>query len=129
MLVSLTWGCGFNRVKNTEGNDSTLVENPEGALAGLTRRAQKGDAQAMFEVGESYFLGQNGVEITPAEAYKWYSQAADKGNAYAKLRLSICYAKGYGATNDHAKADVLFKEAYHQLLPLAEKGDALARHL
>ncbi len=52
------------------------VEN--GQLSDIIARAEKGDAEAQYELGEMYEKGQ-GIEQNYAKALEWYRKAAEQG--------------------------------------------------
>ena len=56
--------------------------------------ADKGNADAMIQLGECYFHGR-GVNEDEKEAIRLFRKLADKGNTEAMLRLAECY---YGET-------------------------------
>lgn len=64
--------------------------------------AEKGDAEAQYELGVSYFLGV-GVPRDPVEAVKWFHKAAEQGDADAQCRLAYCYYHGKGVPQDKAE--------------------------
>lgn len=55
-----------------------------------------------------------------AEAVKWYSAAAERGNVSAQSWLAICYFNGLGVKQDYAEAAKWYGKA-------AEQGDASAQ--
>jgi hypothetical protein len=70
--------------------------------------AEKGDADAQFQLGVMYESGQ-GVPPNDADAIKWYRQAAEQDDAVAQFNLGVMYAKG-GAPN-HAEAALWYRLA------------------
>jgi TPR repeat protein len=85
----------------------------------LRERAEKGDAQAQYDLGLTYDKG-DGVPSDPTEAAKWYRKAADQGNAGAQVALGTRYATGRGVPKDYAEALKWYRKA-------AEQGDALGQ--
>jgi len=56
-------------------------------VLGLYRKAtERRDAAAMYEIGQLYLRGAN-VPKDPVEAFKWFSEAARRGNAAAARSL------------------------------------------
>jgi TPR repeat protein len=51
-------------------------------------QAMKGDARAQYYLGEMYERGL-GTSQNIDEAYKWYAKAAQKGDSWAKSKLSL----------------------------------------
>ena len=62
-------------------------------LKSLTALAEKGDARAQLEVGQTYYFG-TGVEQDDEEAVKWYRKAAIQGHRVAQYNLGEMYATG-----------------------------------
>ena len=69
----------------------------------LTKRAKRGNAEAQFNLGYSYFYG-DGVAQDYADAAEWFRMAAKKGYAAAQYNLAMCYDKGYGVEQNDAEA-------------------------
>jgi len=63
------------------------------------QKAEQGDAEAQYEVGRAYDLG-NGVVKNEQEAFKWYRKAAEQGHRTAESTLGALYASGKGVTKD-----------------------------
>ncbi len=80
----------------------------------LLDRAQKGDAQAQFELGVCYDFGY-GVYKNEVEAVVWYYLAAVLGHVEAQYFLGTCYDDGRGVDPDP-------KEAYSWYKRAAQKG-------
>ena len=74
--------------------------------------AEKGDADAQFELGIYYSVGIC-VKMDEATAKKWYLKAADQGHVAAR---STCLSEGYGVEKDLEKAGEVARQA-------AETGD------
>lgn len=89
-------------------------------LATLLELAEGGDAEAMFEVGYRYDIGQ-GVEEDNAAAVRWYRKAADLGNRDAMYSLGIRYAVGSGVEKDDVEALRWYRQA-------ADSGDSDAMY-
>ena len=69
-------------------NDNNINDTPESLLM----KAEHGDAEAQYRVGE-YYLGfdKNGTQRSLIEAEKWFRRAADQGNAPAQAALAWNY--------------------------------------
>ena len=52
----------------------------------LLEKAESGDAEAQYEVGNIYYFGK-GVPVDHEKANQWYRKAADKGHRYAERAL------------------------------------------
>jgi len=68
-------------------NDSEFDETLE--------KAQRGDAEAQYNLGEIYDKGK-GVPEDDTEALKWYRLAAEQGDAGAQYKLGVMYESGRG---------------------------------
>ncbi|MDQ2878373.1 MAG: SPOR domain-containing protein [Pseudomonadota bacterium] len=60
----------------------------EGAVAIWRKAAQAGDADAQFDLGQAYTLG-NGVSKDPAMALSWFGKAAMRGHVEAQTNYGI----------------------------------------
>ena len=65
--------------------------------------AEKGDAEAQYNLGVMYDLGV-GVPEDDREAAKWYRKAADQGDSSGQLHLGRMYYRGEGVPKDFVKA-------------------------
>jgi len=83
--------------------------------------ADKGDAEARYELGRAFFSGALGVAKDEAEAVKWFRKAAEQNVADAQFSLGVCYAIGQGVMKDDAEAVQWFRKA-------AEQNDADAQY-
>ena len=73
-------------------------------------RAQKGDAEAQYSLGNCYFYGF-GVAKDQHEAVKWLRKAAEQGYKPAQNDLGHCYYSGAGIERNQAEADKWWKKA------------------
>lgn len=69
----------------------------------LMRDALKGNAEAQYSLGWSYYHGE-GVLRDLREAVRWYALAADQGHADAQCNLGWCYYRGEGVAKDETEA-------------------------
>ena len=83
------------------------------------RRAQKGDAEAQFQLGARFALGE-GVVQSYEEAVKWYRKAARHNHASAQYALGVCYAEGLGVRQSLSKSEKWHHKAAKQGHPLAQ---------
>ena len=92
----------------------------KGAIELLTGEAKKGSAEAANALGELSLGGQGG-KVSPAEAARWFQQAADASYAPGMLNLGTLLKKGAeGVPADPDKASFLVHAA-------AEEGYAPAQ--
>jgi len=81
--------------------------------------ADRGDAEAQFNLGLMYMKGQ-GVAQNYEEAVKWYRLAAEQGTAEAQFYLGLMSELGTGVAQD-------FKEAQKWYWVAATQGNARAQ--
>ena len=88
--------------------------------ARLTRqRAEKGDANAEYELGRMYVFGR-GVPQDYAEAKSWFQKAADQGQVKAIYSIGNLYYYGDGVTQSYSDALVWYRKAADQGYKLGE---------
>lgn len=92
----------------------------EAGPAALREAAAKGDARALFEIGNRYMEGR-GVTADFTKAAQWYDISAGQGFAPAQYRLGNFNEKGLGMPRDLDKA-----KTWYQLS--AQQGNASAMH-
>ena len=90
----------------------------ETAFAAFKRSAERGDADAQFNLGAMYHFGQ-GVPQDQAEAANWYQEAAERGHVGAQATLGVFYQSGRGVPRDLVISQMWFTIA-------AMQGDELA---
>jgi TPR repeat protein len=90
-------------------------DNPRPA-AGLQQ-----DVQKLYQRGQDYFDGANGVSKDYKKAFKLYSEAAAKGYAPAQADLGYMYHKGLGVKKDEGKSFEFTRKA-------AMQGDVTAQY-
>jgi uncharacterized protein len=81
--------------------------------------AEQGDAEAQFNLGRMYTLGQ-GVQQEPAEALKWYRKAAEQGNGNAQWVMGISYDGGLDVAKDQVEAVKWYRKAAEQGISKAQ---------
>jgi len=96
--VGTSWGADFQ--KGVAAYDSGDFAT---ALREWRPLAEKGDADAQFNLGVMYSKGQ-GVPQDYKTAVKWYTLAAEQGVASAQTNLGWMYDKGYGVKQDNVYA-------------------------
>jgi len=77
----------------------------------LLESAQKGDADAQFELGKNYETGRIGLPKDLEQAQRWYHAAADQGDPYALASLGIMYNFGKGVRQDYVQAFMYYELA------------------
>lgn len=81
----------------------------------LLERAQKGEAEAQFELAKNYEGGRIGLPLDLAQAAHWYKQAAEQGEPYAEASLGLLYDFGKGVQRDYVQAYVWFERSASHL--------------
>lgn len=89
----------------------------DGAVAEWVTPAARGDADALFNMGQAYRLGR-GVPLDPKAAIDYYRRAADKGHVAATANLGITLWQQGRKT-----------EALSQLRTAADRGDLRAAYV
>ena len=64
-----------------------------------------------FDMGNRYFLGQQGEAQDREAAYHWYKSAADEGHAGAQHSLGLMYHFGQGVEKNTALAALWYAKA------------------
>ena len=72
------------------------------SLAEWHRQAQWGDAEAQYQVGVRYLLG-DGVPIDREKAASWWLKSAEQGYIEAQLQIGECFIDGSGVSQDVAE--------------------------
>jgi TPR repeat protein len=111
----LCGGVAFADVKT--GIDLWQAGNFAGAVKEWRTLADKGDADAQFNLGQAYKLGR-GVPADLGSAQSWYEKAAAKGHEQAQVNLGLLlFQRG-----DRAKAMPWIRKA-------ADSGDPRAQYV
>ena len=88
----------------------------------LMNRAEQGDANAQYDLGECYWNGTDGVTQDFRMAAYYYELAADQGHIEAIYSLGFCYANAKGVEQDPEWAEkLLIYAADHGSIPAARK--------
>ena len=112
---------GITIPKKTEIN-TQQTDNRQFAVQLYHEKAQRGDANAMYQLGVLYLNG-NGTIQDFEEAAKWFNSAADRNHTLAQYELGKMYRAGFGV-------DIDLKKSYMWLNLSAAAGSeraALAR--
>jgi TPR repeat protein len=100
-----------------EQDDAQTNEDSE--LEEILKSAEKGDAEAQFNLGRMYANGQ-GVDQSDTEALNWFRKAADQGYAKAQYGLGFMYYNGRSLDQSNANALKWYRKA-------ADQGNAEAQ--
>jgi TPR repeat protein len=82
-------------------------------------KAEKGDAQAQYNLGVCYANGE-GMMKDSEEAVKWLRKAADQNEAAAQVCLGYFYAMGDGVAKDQVESVKWYRKAAEQKNALAQ---------
>ena len=94
-IASGEWTGSVGEIEKIE--DSVMIN-------GLGAYYMKGtDADAMFNVGMSYYVGK-GISQDDVKAFEWYLKAAECGNVDAMNKVAECYKNGKGIGKNDSKA-------------------------
>jgi len=99
--------------KATEQGDAQAHKNSLSLVTTIRNNAAKGNAEAQFELGKLYYLG-NDVSRDYAQMLTWYGKAAAQGNAKAQNNLGVMYNSGTGVAKNGAQAFAWFSKAAAQ---------------
>lgn len=69
----------------------------------LQARAEKGEAEAQYLLGNAYQMGE-GVSQNDLQAIHWITKAANQGYVDAQFNLGMAYRGGYGVPQDYVTA-------------------------
>lgn len=116
-------------------NTDEMSGNVSSFLAELRAKADSGDAQSQFKLGQLYLKGQEGVSKDYAKALYWYRLAAKQGNANAQNGLGSIYSTlDYDALFPLEKRKIIwmpklnYAKALHWYRLAAKQGNAEAQN-
>jgi len=105
ILMLLVSGCSNQAVNQAPtGNQANQSSSDSAKISELKTKAEKGDAEAQYELGICYQAG-TGVPKDEKEGVRWFKLAADQGHAKAQFCLCNSYDFGVGT-------EVNYEEAY-----------------
>lgn len=118
-VIAFASGLSCN-VENGTKSNAKVAEKHSSNVHELRDKAENGDAEAQFSLGEIYFAGR-GVEQDYKEAVKWFRKATEQGNVTAQLAIGSMYLEGIGVEQDS-------KEGVKWVRMAVEQGDANAQN-
>ncbi len=80
------------------------------ALAELHKRAEKGDAQAQYDLGYHYYREKGHAY----EAFSWWKKAAEGGHVDGQINLAWCYETAMGCSKNLEDAKKWYDKAARQ---------------
>ena len=82
----------------------------EKKLQDLLDKAQSGDAEAQVELGLLYFNGGEFIAKDYANAFAFFSKAAEQGNTIGMNGVGVCLQNGYGVQKNEKEAVKYFNK-------------------
>ena len=79
------------------------------------KRANAGNGESMFRVGEYYFNGERGLQQDKAEGLKWYHRAVEAGSGMAAYCLGNFYEDGEPLEYFQKAAELDFIPAFYTI--------------
>jgi TPR repeat protein len=86
----------------------------------LQKHVDKGNAEAQYALGDSYFSGGYGLKQSSKRAFHFYELAAAQGDARAQSKLGFCYEMGEGVKINYTTAEQWYRRAAEQGHPPAQ---------
>src|SRR5437667_1616860 len=93
--------------------NATTVKHDQKSFEQIKTEAERGDADAEYELGRRYYTG-DGTPKDLVEAVKWVRKAADHGLAIAQGALGAHYFYGEGVPKDNTEAVKWYRKAAEQ---------------
>jgi len=87
----------------------------------IKKRVDKGDAEAIFHLGDKYYYGDHGFTNDVPQAIRLWTEAAELGLSTAHHNLGLIYYAGNVIKQDKPRG-------IHHWQQAAMKGDAASRH-
>lgn len=109
-----------SNIYTRRSHDTESVEHSASTLNAFNKGAERGDAEAQFQLGLCYSFGE-GVKQDKRKAFELYSKAAEQGHAIAQFNLGTMLLNGQDVAQDLNAAFMWFRKA-------AEQGDADAQY-
>jgi hypothetical protein len=98
---------GFVPAQATMGVLCAAVGRPDEAVHWWRQAAERGDAEAQFNLAQALATGR-GAPADAKAAFDWFLRAAESGLVVAQARLGILYATGEGVAADPIEAHKWF---------------------
>ena len=75
---------------------------------------------SMFHLGAIFYYGEGGYNIDYAKSFRYFKQAADKGNRQALYYVGLCYEYGRGVPKNMSKAKEYYSESCYTSVPSSD---------
>jgi len=105
--------------RDADGENAETKDEPHQDISSLLKEAEKGYADAQYELGKAYRDG-NQVDPDQVSAARWFRASAEQGYAKAQRHLGTAYAHGTGVAVDRTTAIMWLTLATEQGLVTAE---------
>jgi len=79
----------------------------EEELKRTKEKAENGNARSMYELGEMYENGNNGLVKDYEEAYKWYKKSSDAGDVMGTALVGECLLCGMGVERNQTEGLIM----------------------
>lgn len=109
-----------NNVPEFIEKKARTVVNQDSNLALLQREANAGNAEAQYQLGRMYDVGDK-LERDRQKAVTWFTSAANQGHAESQYRLAIAYLYGIGVTKNVSAGESWLTKAAEQNHPVAKE--------
>ena len=86
--------------KSKECEEEKDDKNQDKDFKGYLKKAENGDPEAQYKIGEMYDEGQE-VKEDKEKAFKWYMKSAEQGFAEAQYWIGISYDLGICGVNEN----------------------------
>jgi hypothetical protein len=125
VFVLLVLQCSSIDPQLASGQQSGQLTDANSLFDVVKPRAEAGDPQAQYLLGEAYSKGL-GVSMDYREAAIWWTRAAEQGLPAAQYDLGRIYKHGSGVPRDYGQSVKWYRKAANQGLAVAENDLALA---
>jgi uncharacterized protein len=95
LMTMLSSTASFGQAPATSGDQPKLS---------LQERAERGDADAQFNLAKMYESGRSGRKRDYSQAEHWHRKAAEQGDPYAQASLGILLRFGKGVAQNYVEA-------------------------
>ncbi|MGD0078629.1 MAG: tetratricopeptide repeat protein [Sedimentisphaerales bacterium] len=102
---------GINTI-NSNADESNSIPSDPNSIQSLIEKANKGDANAQYMLGDRYYHGKD-VKHDHNEAIKWFTKSAQQGRVDAETYIGIIYSEGPTVKDWNEAAKWFLKAAEH----------------
>lgn len=114
VMMAVTACTNATTTENAEVQPTSVeqsVEVPTSYCEELVTLAENGNEEAEYKLGMCYYGDGLGVSQDYSKALKWFTRAAEHGNADAALCLVVMYGEGKGVSKDISTAIKWLKQS------------------